>query len=79
MTYTAKVGERGQITIPKPIRDQYGLRKGMTVEVELAEGQVRLRKRVDIMAKLEKYRGILGKLGKGIGDVDAFIEDIRGR
>jgi len=74
MTYTARVGERGQITIPKPIRDQYGLRKGMTVELELAEGQVQMRKKVDILAKLEKYRGIID-----IGDVDQFIEEIRGR
>ncbi len=74
MTYTARVGERGQITIPKPIRDQYGLRKGMTVELELAEGQVQMRKKVDILAKLETYRGIID-----IGDVDQFIEEIRGR
>ena len=74
MTYLAKVGERGQVTIPKAIRDQYGLRKGMTVEVELADGQVHLRKKVDMMAKLAKYRGIIN-----IGDVDQFIEEIRGR
>ncbi len=74
MVYTAKVGERGQVTIPKEIRDRYGLRKGMTVEVELADGRVCLRKKVDIMAKLEKYRGIIN-----IGDVDQFIEEIRGR
>ena len=74
MTYTAKVGERGQITIPKPVRDEYGLKKGMTVEVDLTEGQVCLRKKVDIRAALEKVRGIID-----IGDVDEFIEDLRGR
>lgn len=79
MTYTATVGERGQITLPKPLRDRYGLRKGMTVELELANGQVCLRKKVDIRAALDEADGILGRLGKDIGDVDAFIEDIRGR
>jgi len=75
MTYTARVGERGQITIPKPIRDEYGLRKGMTVEVELGEGQICLRRsKKEILAALEKWRGTVN-----VGDVDAFIEEIRGR
>jgi len=79
MTYTVTLGERGQITLPKQLRDSCGLKKGMSIELEQANGQVYLRKKVDIDAVLEKYRGILGKLGKDIGDVDAFIEDLRGR
>jgi antitoxin PrlF len=75
MTYTAKVGERGQITIPKPVRDEYGLKKGMTVEVEMGEGQICVRRsKREIRAALEKWRGSVN-----VGDVDAFIEDMRGR
>lgn len=74
MAYVTRVGERGQITIPKAVRDEYGLTKGMAVEVELENGQIRLRKRPDIRATLERYRGIID-----IADVDRFVEDLRGR
>jgi antitoxin PrlF len=75
VVYTAKVGERGQITIPKPVRDEFGLKKGMTVEVEVGEGGICVRRsRQEIMAALERWRGSVN-----VGDVDAFIEDLRGR
>lgn len=36
-----KVGERGQITIPKKLRDRYGVQQGMELELhETAEGIV---------------------------------------
>ena len=31
--YTAKVSAKGWIVIPKPLRDKYGLKKGMRVQV----------------------------------------------
>lgn len=43
----ASVGERGQITLPKAVRDALGLTKGSTLKVELDGGRIILRKNVD--------------------------------
>jgi AbrB family looped-hinge helix DNA binding protein len=37
---TVKVGERGQVVIPKAIRDEAGIRPGDQVEFELRDGEV---------------------------------------
>lgn len=41
------VAERGQITLPKAVRDALGLTKGSTLKVELDGGRIILRKSVD--------------------------------
>jgi AbrB family looped-hinge helix DNA binding protein len=38
-----RVSERGQITIPKKIRDQFGLKENTEVEFVVREGRVELR------------------------------------
>ena len=43
----ATVAERGQITLPKAVRDALGLTKGTTLTVELDGGRIILRKDVD--------------------------------
>lgn len=43
----AIVAERGQITLPKPVRDALGLSKGSVLKVELDGGRIVLRKNVD--------------------------------
>ena len=40
----ATVAERGQITLPKAVRDALGLTKGTTLKVELDGGRIILRK-----------------------------------
>ncbi len=43
MTDVVKVGEKGQITIPKKIREKEGLKKGESLEVkDLGEGTILL-------------------------------------
>jgi AbrB family looped-hinge helix DNA binding protein len=37
-----RVTSKGQVTIPKAIRDRAGIRPGMEVEFELSDGEVRL-------------------------------------
>ncbi len=44
MTATAKVTSKGQITIPKVIRDTLGLREGSVVAFESKEGEAILRR-----------------------------------
>lgn len=43
----ATVAERGQITLPKAVRDALGLVKGTQLKVELEDGCIILRKNVD--------------------------------
>lgn len=39
----ATVGQRGQVVIPKPIRDAYDLRPGATVRFSIEDGQIVIR------------------------------------
>ena len=43
----ATVAERGQITLPKAVRDALGLTKGTLLKVELEGGRIILRKSVE--------------------------------
>lgn len=43
----ATVAGRGQITLPKAVRDALGLKKGMQLKVELEGSRIVLRKSVD--------------------------------
>ena len=40
-----KVGERGQVTIPKPIREQFRIGRHTEVEFEVVEGSILLKKK----------------------------------
>lgn len=49
------VAERGQITLPKPVRDALGLTKGTTLKVEVQAGRIILRK--DVSEVIARVRG----------------------
>ena len=75
-----RVGERGQVTIPKEIRDQFGIGANSEVEFHVDNGVIVLRKSPKRL-ELEKWKGRCRSSFKalGYGSVDDFIEDIRGR
>ena len=75
-----KVGERGQVTIPKAIRDQFGLRPDTEVEFRVADGSILLKKSPKKLT-LAKWKGRCGDSFKKLGytSVDQFIDDVRGR
>ena len=72
----ATVAERGQITLPKAVRDALGLTKGSKLTVELIDGRIILRKDVD--DALSKLRGRF-KLAEGFKSTDEAMRAIRGR
>jgi antitoxin PrlF len=72
----ATVAERGQITLPKAVRDALGLTKGTTLKVELDGGRIILRK--DASDALSKIRGKF-KLAEGFKSTDEAMRAIRGR
>ncbi|AYO95396.1 AbrB/MazE/SpoVT family DNA-binding domain-containing protein [Xanthomonas axonopodis] len=72
----ATVAERGQITLPKAVRDALGLTKGTTLKIELDGGRIILRK--DVSEALRKVRGKF-RLVDGLTSTDAAMRVIRGR
>lgn len=72
---TAKVTSKGQITIPKPVRDRLGLRSGDRVDFIEEGGVWRIQKEV-AESPFEKYRGYLGHLSGR--DPDELVEEMRG-
>ena len=71
----ATVAERGQITLPKAVRDQLGLTKGMKLKIEVEGGRIILRK--DVSDALSRLRGLI-KLPPGV-TTDDVMRDLRGR
>lgn len=71
----ATVAERGQITLPKAVRDALGLSKGTKLKVELEGGRIILRK--DVGDALAKLRGRF-KLPPGVS-TDDVMRELRGR
>ena len=72
----ATVAERGQITLPRAVRDALGLTKGTLRKVELDGGRIILRK--DVGEALRKVRGKF-KLVDGLTRTDDAMRAIRGR
>lgn len=74
LSMKSTVSEKGQITIPKRLRDRLGLRPGTVLEFEETEGRLVGRKLVPV-DDLDDLVGILPPIP---GGTDAFIEEIRG-
>ncbi len=72
----ATVAERGQITLPKAVRDALGLTKGTVLKVELDGGRIILRK--NVTEALRKARGAF-KLVDGLERTDDALRELRGR
>lgn len=66
------VGEKGQVTIPKPLRDSLALRPGTEIEFEEDEGKLVGRR----VPKRDPLNALVGLLPRE--DVDAVIEELRG-
>lgn len=72
----ATVTSKGQLTLPKRIRDALGIQPGTEVEFDLEEGRAVMRKRVPFQAFAE-WEGLLrGRLPGA--SVDETMELLRG-
>lgn len=72
----ATVAERGQITLPKAVRDALGLTKGTKLKVEIEGGRIVLRK--DVGDTISRLRGRF-KLAEGYKSTDEAMRALRGR
>ena len=68
------VSEKGQVTIPKHLRDRLGLRAGTTLEFDAEDGKLIARK-TEAGDAFRKWRG-RGRLPGGV-TVDRYLDKIR--
>jgi AbrB family looped-hinge helix DNA binding protein len=77
-----KIGERGQVTIPKEIREKFGLHTDTEVEFRIVKGAILLAKtpkKLDLRKWKGRCKNSFTELGyTGKGAVDRFIDDVRG-
>lgn len=67
------VSEKGQVTIPKALRDRLGIRPGEILDFEAENGRLVATKR----ASRDPFTSAFGVLDLP-GGTDAMIEDLRG-
>jgi AbrB family looped-hinge helix DNA binding protein len=72
---TAILSEKGQVTIPKEIRDKLGLRPGTVLDFAAVNGKLVAQKKIEGDV-FKKWRG-RARLPGGI-DVDEYLRRARG-
>ncbi len=70
-----RISERGQLTIPKGLRERFGLNHNVEVELTPTEGGLLIHKRTSAQHPVERVYAILDSSDR----VDDYIEEIRGR
>lgn len=75
----SRLGERGQIVIPKPYRDRLGLRGGQLMEIREERGRLIVTKSTE-EDPIDAVYGILRRTGGAFGHetTDEFIREVRG-
>lgn len=74
--YSARLTSKGQITIPKKVRDRLGVREGEDIYFYEENGIFRIKRTVE-KSPFEKWAGFLkGDKGERTDDI---IEEMRGR
>ena len=87
MKIASKIGERGQVVIPKKFRDNLGLNKDAAVEFELKGTTLVLTPKTpkhnmsNFDLAMKRYGGSLRKqmLDEGFASTDELMDHIRGR
>ena len=70
-----RISDRGQITIPKALRDRFGMNHNVEVEITPTDRGLLIRKRTTTEHPVERVYALLGRQGS----TDDYLETIRGR
>ena len=70
-----RISERGQITIPKRLRDRFGMSSNVEVEITPTDDGLLIQKRAASKHPVDRVYAILDS----DDNTDDYIEDIRGR
>ena len=71
-----RISERGQITIPKHLRERFGMNQNVEVEITPTDQGLLIQKRTAAMHPIDRVSGILDDRDF---DIDEYIEEVRGR
>lgn len=69
-----RISEQGQVTIPKHLRDLFGMTANVEVEISPTEKGLLIRKRPAGKHPVERDYGILNG-----GNTDDYLDGVRGR
>ena len=70
-----KISKRGQVTIPKTLRDRFGMKPKIEVEITPTKNGLLIRKRTATKHPVDRIYGIVA----AGGSTDDYIEGIRGK
>lgn len=70
-----RISKRGQVTIPKKLRDAFGMKPNVDVMITPAQDGLLIQKRTAAKHPVDRIYGILA----GGGRTNDYIEKIRGR
>lgn len=70
-----RISERGQITIPKSLRDRYGMNRNVEVDISPTDEGLLIHKRATAVHPVDRVAGILDHTDF---DIDEYIAEIRG-
>jgi len=75
-----RIGERGQVTIPKELRERFGLGPETEVEFRVVRNSLVIAKKPKPL-ELDKWKGKCRRSFDELGytSVDKFMDDVRGR
>lgn len=70
-----RISECGQITIPKALRERFGMNHNVEVEIIPTREGLLIRKQAAAMHPVERVYAILD----GLGGTDDYLADVRGK
>lgn len=70
-----RISKRGQVTIPRALRDQFGLNHNVEIEITPNDQGLLIRNRTTAEHPVERVYGMIGKQWT----TATYIEEIRGR
>ena len=75
--YGGVVTSKGQVTVPKPVRERLGLKQGDRIEFVSESGRTLVRRARKGTNAFAKYAGALGTFKGGQEEINAWLRDLR--
>jgi AbrB family looped-hinge helix DNA binding protein len=75
--YAGVVTSKGQVTVPKPIRERLGLKQGDRIEFVAENHRTLVRRARKAENAFAKYEGVLGTFKGGKKQINSWLRDLR--
>lgn len=75
-SYTGSVTSKGQVTVPKAIREKLGIKQGDRIEFVSENGRTIVRRARPLANPFTKYVGALGTF-KSRKEINAWVRNLR--